>query len=1019
MRLLQPIPRRLCQPRLPCHVRLFSTSAPALARRRIPGPPQKKTTETLTFSDLALSPSGLEQGLLSPSAIELAELPPIVDTPIKRYPPVISQALENISTYPDCVLLTRVGGFYELYFTHAEEYAARLGIKLAYKKTAAGMVAMAGFPFWNLSKYLKILVLEEGKNVAVAEEIQPESQGRIMKLLEKEVELEKTVIREMSKADTGPMWDRKVSRIVTPGTLIDEEWVEAGENNFLLAVEVPTVGSDGAESERGLAWADLGTGEVWCAVCKDAELRGEVGRISPREVVIRTGVPEAEMLKEGGSGWVVSEHGMSMEGKMKEYLEMWRRAAVNSEEVEADRLKKLKKLELMAAARLLNYVEKMLPGIPVKLQAPVPRMTSRIMKIDGNSMRGLEIKTTMRDGAYKGSLMHTVDRTVTRGGKRLLSNWLTNPSTHLPTIEARQEQVAAFLADEKLREDVVELLSHTYDSQRIVQKFSLNRGSPDDLVALARTIEATQNVVNRLQEANSPAFKELIERLDVPMDLAKRILDAIDEDGLQRHQHEAADVASSMGEDQGEEIYETLEESDGFIGGVVEGARITDKKGRKARINRGIQNSMQKHSMRPEQVEDDNWIMKPNASPLLQAAHAQLKAYWEAKGHLEVHLRNKMSRLYFFQKHRARPLSDYVDAQTLTLKWSPNLGHYCYVRGKDFNIGGVTAVSSSRTTKSFLHPEWTNLGEKIIVTRLRIRTEEKVVLQQIQLIVLKHITQLRSNALVLDELDVTSSFALLAREMNLTRPKLTKSPKHKIIGARHITVEAGLREDGKTFTANDCFVGDGKASLWLITGPNMAGKSTYLRSIALLSLLAQTGSFIPATFCEMGLIDRLFSRIGSSDNLYRSQSTFMVEMLETAHILKSATSKSFVIMDEIGRGTTPRDGAAVAYATLMELVERGCRTLFASHFHELGDWTEGDRRVRSWCTDVQEFQGGWRFCHRLREGVNRESHALKVARMAGVPEGVVERARMVLEERGVGDRGVGVKGVCEGVKMRG
>ncbi|CCX10853.1 Similar to MutS protein homolog 1; acc. no. O13921 [Pyronema omphalodes CBS 100304] len=967
MRLLHPIPRRLCRPRLLPRARpaphLFSTTTPVLARKRsIPATTARKKTETLNLSDLALYPSGLEQGLLSPTAVELAELPPIIDSPLKRYPPVINQALDNITSYPDCVLLTRVGGFYELYFTHAEQYAARLGIKLAYKKTAAGQVAMAGFPFWNLSKYLKILVLEEGKNVAIAEEVQPESQGKILRLMEKEEEVDRTVIREISKADPGPMWDRKVARIVTPGTLIDEEWVEGGENNFLLAVEVPVVGSEGAESERGLAWADLGTGEVWCAVCKDAELRGEVGRISPRELVVRKGVAEVEMLKEGGAGWVVSEHGMSMEGKMKEYLEMWRRAAVNTEEVEADRLKKLKKLELTAAARLLNYVEKMLPGIPVKLQAPVPRMTSRIMKIDGNSMRGLEIKTTMRDGAYKGSLMHTVDRTVTRGGKRLLSNWLTNPSIHLPTIEARQEQVAAFLADEELREDMVELLNRTYDSQRIVQKFSLNRGSPDDLVALARTIEATQDIVNRLKKANNPAFADLIERLDVPMDLAKRILNSIDEDGLQRHQHEAADVASSMGEDQGEEIYETLEESDGFIGGVVE-----------------------------DQVDDDNWIMKSTASPLLQAAHAQLKAYWEAKDHLEVHLRNKLN------------------AQTLTLKWSPNLGHYCYVKGKDFNIGGVTAVSSSRTTKSFLHPEWTNLGEKIIVTRLRIRTEEKVVQQQILLIVLKHITQLRSNALVLDELDVTSSFALLAREMNLTRPKLTKSPKHKIIGARHITVEAGLREDGKTFTANDCFVGDGKASLWLITGPsnlprdtnspNMAGKSTYLRSIALLSLLAQTGSFIPATFSEMGLIDRLFSRIGSSDNLYRSQSTFMVEMLETAHILKSATSKSFVIMDEIGRGTTPRDGAAVAYATLMELVERGCRTLFASHFHELGDWTEGDRRVKRWCTDVEEDEGGWRFQHKLREGVNKESHALKVARMAGVPEEVVERARKVLEER--------------------
>lgn len=229
------------------------------------------------------------------------------------------------------------------------------------------------------------------------------------------------------------------------------------------------------------------------------------------------------------------------------------------------------------------------------------------------------------------------------------------------------------------------------------------------------------------------------------------------------------------------------------------------------------------------------------------------------------------------------------------------------------------------------------------------------------------------------------------------RPILDGSTAHTIIGGRHPTVDGSLEEQGLSFTANDCTVGS-EETLQLITGPNMAGKSTYLRQNALITILAQTGCFVPALYAKIGLVDKIFSRVGSADNLYQDQSTFMVEMLETAEILKQATPRSFVIMDEVGRGTTPEDGIAVGYACLHHLhfVNR-CRALFATHFHALADMTSGYDKVACYCTDVAEDDdGSWVYVHKLRRGVNRDSHALKVARLAGMPEEAIVVALGVL-----------------------
>lgn len=338
----------------------------------------------------------------------------------------------------------------------------------------------------------------------------------------------------------------------------------------------------------------------------------------------------------------------------------------------------------------------------------------------------------------------------------------------------------------------------------------------------------------------------------------------------------------------------------------------------------------------------------------------------------------------------AQLLTAPAGAQSLSLRYIAGSGHVCHVKGvKDVRNTSKASLDgrsgrATKSTRTFYNGEWTELGASMDMLRFQIRTEEQQILSELREQVVANLVKLRQNAAVLDELDVGCAFATLAEEQDFTRPVLTASRNHKIVGGRHPTVKVGLEEGGRAFVSNDCFVGEDER-VWLVTGPNMGGKSTFLRQNALISVLAQAGSFVPAEHAELGIVDQVFSRVGSADDLFRDQSTFMVEMQETAVILNQATSRSFVIMDEIGRGTTPEEGIAIAFACLQHLHHHSqCRTLFATHFHLLADLAKDFDHLACYCADVAEGPGGsFRYVHRLRRGVNRASHALKVARLAG------------------------------------
>ena len=546
-----------------------------------------------------------------------------------------------------------------------------------------------------------------------------------------------------------------------------------------------------------------------------------------------------------------------------------------------------------------------------------------------------------------------------------------SPSTSLSDINRRLDLVENFLKNVSLRENVIILLRRTFDSQRLVQKFSLGRGDADDLISLLRTIAASENIGEVLQENISDEFDQnvaipnlensvstLLQKLSLegPKALATRIAEAIDEDGLfECHQNEQLESAGIVSMAQG-----ILNEE-----GDTEDLEA---------LSQVIRSKTVAKSLKPQSTEEDDlWTMRRTASTTLERLHEDLVA-----------LRNEKSAL-------AAKLRLQIEAPSLSLRWTPGLGHICHIRGvKDVRssmktLGSARNASSTKSTRSFYLPEWSNLGGRIDQIRMQMRAEEQRIFHELREQVVLNLVKLRRNAAVLDELDLACSAATLAAEQGLVRPILNEGTSHKIIAGRHPTVNVGLEEQGRAFVSNDCFVGD-KQRVWLITGPNMAGKSTFLRQNALISILAQVGFFVPAEHAEIGIVDRIFSRVGSADNLFQDQSTFMVEMLETATILKQASSRSFVIMDEIGRGTTPEDGVAVGFACLHHLYHQNrCRTLFATHFHVLADMTSDWDGVGCYCTDVAETAAGsFSYVHRLRPGVNRHSHALKVAKLAGM-----------------------------------
>ncbi|OAX44824.1 hypothetical protein K503DRAFT_677712 [Rhizopogon vinicolor AM-OR11-026] len=866
-----------------------------------------------------------------------------------------TEILNNLAKFPHCILLTRVGQFYESYFDQAIEVARLLNIKLTSRVWDKQNIAMCGFPLMHLDKYLKVLVEQNKRFVAMCEEFP-----------------------RYSAHGQKPEFDRRVVRVITPGTLIDEPFINQYENNYLLSISAdgPTEDMDGTFSV-GLAWIDVSTGEFFAKTSSREALKDDLARICPREVVLDVKLqdeflhPIRQLLVD--EGYFVSYATPSQETPVKDSLvtTVTPDDPIKPEEDLASTPSAYSPEETSAIKILTTFLHANLLEHMPRLSMPSREGNVERMQIDSHTIKALEIKESTREGGTTGSLLSVVKRTATRSGTRLLARWLCKPSTSVKEIQARQSLVAFFHARPHLLSDVRQFLEEVEDTTRIVQRFLLGRGDPGDLVSISRTI----NVWSTIRRC---------------LDLERK-MESSERGFLLSEEWSSVDVLMCRMAD--------LQALETRINLALQDMETVDQS--KAKDEEGNDNSP------PADEEESSKIgckfdipsrcfIRPEFSSHLTSLHNTLVDLLEQRWKMERQLQ-----------------ADYVDAPSLTLRSSPAQGMHVHIGRSKRDQTAVKisplfiGISESGSTSSYFYQPWSSLGNQLVETASAITNAEKEAFNLLRNEVSAFATDLRRNARIMDELDVTLGFASLAAEMQFTRPVITDDTTYEVTNGRHPTVELGLLTSGRVFTPNSVAL-ESDSRLHIITGPNMAGKSTFLRQVALIAILAQTGSFVPADHAVIGVVDRLFSRVGAKDDLFRDRSTFMVEMLETAEILRRATPRSLVIMDEVGRGTTVKDGLAIAFAVVHYLVTQNqCRALFATHFHELADmlgYSDSHcgsgifQEVGFFCTDVHETDDNhFAYSHRLRPGVNRDSHGLKVAQLAGMPESAVLLAKRALD----------------------
>ncbi|CAO1635532.1 unnamed protein product [Parajaminaea phylloscopi] len=942
-------------PRKPCRSTKLYSELPVAASDAQTGlqlPPlepfvaqkRKRRGKTLVSEETPSPPESSDGvGSISPRLLELGPEG-------QEWPPLAKDVLTNLARFPGCILLTRVGGFYESYFDQAPLLAGMLSIKLANRSWGGRSVAMAGFPLSQLEKYLKVLVQDHRKLVAICEEFRSDDNGRVLELNE--------------KADIV----RRVTRIVSPGTLIDERWLDPLRNNFVLSVAK-------SDQSYGLAWLDLSTSDLHVSFCDDdASLRDEINRISPSEVVLPfdSDVNVHEII--------------DVQKTLLSYLPATPEPLAFSG-LESEATQTYSHAERSAMANLTSHLRSRL--LEISADAVMPTALARhhlpqdFMAIDANTLDALEVRETNREGGVRGSLVSTVRRTLTKGGSRLLVDWLTSPSTSIEIITHRHAAVAYLVDSPFLREDWRSLfrIIQRGDISRTLQRISTARNDEQDLLEVRDFIHFTLQLKESAaslggNDETGPngltGLASMIDDLASLEELHEELGNAIDESVMEKRMR-------------------TLEALDRDAAG--EGGGTTSSSPLPKATSKKDKN---------DQNGEDPWgppfehLIRPSSSKVLSRLTREYQRLRKEASNLQISLRDRLA------------------SNKVTLRFLLGQGfvvHFAGVTKTMDEPAGLTVATKTKSTRTFYHEPWSQIGSRLLRLQEELKRTESAELRRLRRRVVEHSSALRRNAQIVDELDCLLGFAQLAVDMRLVRPDMLDSSDGSSIvfdveSGRHIGVEGGLLERGRHFTPNDLQM-DMNSRLHFITGPNMGGKSTFLRQNALICILAQAGSFVPADSARLSVVDRLFSRVGAKDDLFRDRSTFMVEMLETAEILRRATNRSFVVADEIGRGTTTQVGVSIAFATLKTLGDIGCRAIFATHLHELADLMGYDetsqvaldehfQHVRFASTDVEETADTVTYLHHIRPGINRESHGLAVAALAGMPPQALEIARSTM-----------------------
>jgi DNA mismatch repair protein MutS len=839
----------------------------------------------------------------------------------------------------DALLLFRLGDFYEMFFEDAQIGAQLLNVAL----TKRGVIPMCGIPHHAATSYISRL-LKAGRKVAICDQLEDARPGKLVK--------------------------RAVTQILSPGTHFDERMLVAERNNFLAAV-LP-VGKT-----VGLALVDLTTGDFRTTELEsDAALLAELERLRPAEVVIpaeaaalRTLLQAAFPALTGYDDWVFAPE--TAQFTLRDHFKV---ASLDGFGL------KDRAAAIGAAGAVIHYLTQHLRRDVAHLTRLSFYVSSDYLILDATTLRNLEILAPLHADAPKpGSLYGALNRTVTPMGARRLRDWLSQPLGAVEPIQRRQEGVQTWIDNAAALDAFRQHLVEVRDLERTISRLSVGTGNARDLLALRvglQRVPAIEDVLVNVGQASR-----------LPPDHLAELVPLAEEDPSAR----AGETPALLSE-LASQLSELPELSDLIARAIVDEPPLAVKEG--GLIRDGFDAGLDE--LRSATRGGKDWIAKLQQDEIERTGIASLKVRFNSV------------------------FGYYIEVTKANLEKVPPQ----YVRKQTIANG-----------ERFITPELKEMESKILGAEERSVRLEYDLFLQVREAVIGHLSSIQTTAAALAQLDVLAAFAETARLHNYCRPQIGDAGRIEIRDGRHPVLDQALAEE--RFVPNDSElassvdgpapsptrsggegrgegakdvrdpksevrsggqeVASGAPQIVLITGPNMAGKSTYIRQVALLTLLAHTGSFIPAASARIDLVDRIFTRIGASDDLARGQSTFMVEMSETANILNNATPRSLIILDEIGRGTSTFDGLSLAWSIVEYLHNQvGAKTLFATHYHELTELAGRLQRLRNCNVAVREWRDQVVFLRKILPGGTDKSYGIQVARLAGVPKEVLERAKVIL-----------------------
>lgn len=807
--------------------------------------------------------------------------------------PMVQQYLDVKKEHQNELLFFRLGDFYEMFFEDAITASRELNITLTKRAGSGDNIPMCGVPYHSVDGYIAKLI-KKGYRIAICEQVE-------------DPKLAKGIV------------ERKVIKIITPGTALNEQLLEDKHNRYLaLLLE--------QEGRLILAIADVSTGECRWFKAEGKEsflaITEQLYRLQPAELVVRL---ESEALRQKLYSWLearLNECSVTTYVEANEASDFFAQHFTDTD---------VPKDVHEAVELLLRYLHSTVMADLTHINRLTEIVAGSFMNLDVTAIRNLELVRSMADGGKRGTLLAVLDFTKTSMGARRLRSWIEGPLLDLNRIYVRQEAVAELVENTDLREAVGEQLKAVADLERIMSRLEVGSANARDLVALRNSL----SVLPALKALLAGCKSRLLQRLYA---------------GLYLHEDIAAALQRAIVDEPPFSIRE---------GGMI-------RTGYNAELD-------ELHSIA---ADNKTWMQN------------------------------------FEQK-----IKDTTGIKTLKVGYNKVFGYYIEVsKGQtgsvpDYFVRKQTLVNAER----YIVPELKEFENKILGAKEKIQQLEYYLFDELRTMIRSKMTEIQETARAISIADVLSALAVAAYKYNYVRPELNNRGEIKIVDGRHPVVERLLEKE--IFVPNNTNLNNDDERMMIITGPNMAGKSTYMRQVALLVLMAQMGSFIPARQASICPVDKIFTRVGASDDLATGQSTFMVEMNEVAQILQYATKNSLIILDEVGRGTSTFDGMSIAHAVMEYIHDKiKAKTLFATHYHQLMALEGVLPGVKNYSVAVKERGKDIVFLRRIVPGGTDRSYGVHVARLAGLPKKVLDRAEELLTEYDSDNGQVQAAATCDNVQ---